>query len=249
LRRAVPSFTVEIRRRSGRATTLSPRAPSCSARSPQAEFGRESHRAPAVLFVAKDADASPVEVASAPKGRILPSLVRDEPLRRKLRDAAPTPAESASSSRAPKRPSQRKDQATKLLRNSSVSAHESQQVVEEKLTASRRMSRVQSDDGAGASPRGQTRALSQVGRDSRDLALGAMAKRFDKIAISRDDLSAEPLPDDQRSATRTDPAAPLSSRVDGRSPGSRKRTIMARHVFGDELKPGEWWKRRLLTSR
>jgi hypothetical protein len=249
LRRAVPSFTVEIRRRSGRATTLSPRAPSSATKSPQAEFGRESHRAPAVGFVAKEADPSRVEVASAPSGRILPSLVRDEPLRRTLRDAAPTPAEFAPSSRAPKRPSQRKDQATKLPQNSSVSTHESQQVVEEQLTASRRMSRVQSDEGAGASPRSRKRAPSQVGGESRDLALGAKAKRFDKIAIPRDDVRAQPSPDDQRSTTRTDSPAPLSTRVDGRSPGSRKRTIMARYVFGDELKPGERWKRRLLTSR
>jgi hypothetical protein len=29
----------------------------------------------------------------------------------------------------------------------------------------------------------------------------------------------------------------------------RKRTIMASYVFGDEGKPGERWKRRLLRSR
>jgi hypothetical protein len=29
----------------------------------------------------------------------------------------------------------------------------------------------------------------------------------------------------------------------------RKRIIMARYVFGDEDKPGERWKRRLLKSR
>ena len=248
MRRAVPSFTVEIRRRSGLAPTTSPRAPSSATRSPQAEFGRESHRAP-VGFVAKEADPSPVEVASAPKGRILPSLVRDEPLRRTLRDAPLTPAEFAPSSRAPKRPSQRKDQATKLPQTSSGSPHESQQVVEEQLTASRQMSPVRSDEGAGASSRAQTRAPSQVGGDSHDLALGAKAKRFNKIAVSRDDVRAKPLLDDQGSTTRTDPPALLSSTVDDRSPRSRKRTIMAHYVFGDALKPGERWKRRLLTWR
>jgi hypothetical protein len=205
LRRAVPSFTVEIRRRSRLATTLSLRAPSSETKSPRAEFDRGSHSAPAAGFVSKEADPSPVEVASAPSGRILPSLVRDEPLRLTLRDAPLTLAESAVSSRAPKRPSQRKDQATKLPHTSSVSPHESQQVVEEQLTASRRMSREQSDEGAGASPRAQTRALSQVGGDSHDLALGAKAERFNKIAVSRDHVRAKPLPDDQRSTTRTDP--------------------------------------------
>jgi hypothetical protein len=249
LRRAVPSFTVEVRRRSRLATTLSLRAPSSETKSPQAAFDREWHRAPAVGFVAKEVDPSPVEVASGPSGRILPSLVRDEPLWRTLRDAAPAPAESAPPSRAPRRPSvrpsQREDQATKLPQNSSVSAHEDQPVAEEQLTASRRMSRVQSDEG-GASPGGQTGAPSHVGGGSPDLALSARAKRSNKIATS---VSAKPLHNDQRSMTRADSPAAPSSRVDGRSPESRKRTILARYVFGDELGPGERWKRRLLTSR
>jgi hypothetical protein len=253
LRRAVPSFTVEIRRRSRLATTLSLRAPSSETKFPQAEFDRELHRAPAVGFVAKEVDPAPVEAASAPTGRILPSLVSDEPLRVALRDAAPAPAESAPISRAPKwpsaRPPQRKDQATKVPQDSSASAHERQPVVEEQLTASRRLSRVQSDEGAGASPRGQTGALSQVGGESHALALNAKAKRIDKNATSRDDVKAKPLRDDQRSATKTASAAPLASRIDGRSPESRKRTILARYVFGDALKPCERWKRRLLTSR
>ena len=33
------------------------------------------------------------------------------------------------------------------------------------------------------------------------------------------------------------------------SANGRKRTIMARYVFGNEDKPGERWKRRLLRSR
>jgi hypothetical protein len=48
---------------------------------------------------------------------------------------------------------------------------------------------------------------------------------------------------------RTDSPATLPSRVADRSPQGRKRTIVARYVFGDELKPGERWKRRLLSSR
>ena len=89
----------------------------------------------------------------------------------------------------------------------------------------------------------------QVVGESGGLALSAKAKRRNTIAISRDDLRAKPLPNDQRSAIRTDSLAMPSSVVDDRSPQSRKRTIMARYVFGDELKPGERWKRRLLTSR
>jgi hypothetical protein len=107
------------------------------------------------------------------------------------------------------------------------------------------MSRVQSDEGAGVSSRIATTEQSQVVGDSGALALRAKSKRIDKIAISRDDVRAKPLPDDQRSAIGTDSPVTLPSRVDGRSPESRKRTIVARYVFGDELKPGERWKRRL----
>ena len=123
MRRAVPSFTVEVRRRPRLATTSNPDAPSSETKSPQGGFDRESHRAAAAAFEAKKADPSPVDVASSPKGRILPSLVPEESLRRALQDAASTPAESEPPSRAPKRPRMRtsngKDQTSKLPRNSS----------------------------------------------------------------------------------------------------------------------------------
>jgi hypothetical protein len=59
--------------------------------------------------------------------------------------------------------------------------------------------------------------------------------------------------DEGASATPRDPTR-APSQVIGDSCGltlsakGRKRTIMARYVFGDEDKPGERWKRRLLRS-
>ena len=106
MRRAVPSFTVEVRRRPRLATTSSPNVQSPETNPPQAAFDRESHRAAAAVFGAKKVDHSPVEVAAShPMGRILQSLVPDEPLRRPLRDASLSAAESDPPSRAPKRPS------------------------------------------------------------------------------------------------------------------------------------------------
>ncbi len=253
MRRAVPSFTVQVRRRPRLATTSNPDAESSETRSPQARFDRESHRVATATFGAQKADPSPVDVASSPRGRILPSLVSNESLRRPLRDAAPTPAESAPPSRAPKRPSVRtlkgKDQTSRLPRNSSFSSDENAPVAEGRSTASRHPSSVQSDEGAGVSPRVATTAQSKLVGDSGSLELSAKAKGRDEIAISRDDVRTKPLPRDQRSAIGTDFPATLPSRVDDRSPQSRKRTIMARYVFGEELKPGERWKRRLLTTR
>src|SRR5271166_3596784 len=101
LRRAVPSFTVEVRRRPRLATTSNPDAQSSETRSPRAGFDRESHRVVAPPFEAKKVDQSLVDVAAShPRGRILPSLVPDEPLRRTLKDAPLSAADSDPSCRA-----------------------------------------------------------------------------------------------------------------------------------------------------
>ena len=249
MRRAVPSFTVEVRRRS-RLSTSNPDARSSETKSPRAGLDRESHRASAVTaatFEAKNADPSFVEVASTPRGRILLSLVPDEALRRPLRNTAPTPSDSDPPSRAPKRPpvrtSKGKDQASQLPRNSRLLSDENAPVAESVSTKRRQASSVQSDEGAGVPPRVAATVQSQVVGDSGGLALSAKAKRRNTIAISRDHVSAKPLPNDLEAD------CPRTSRVDDRSPQGRKRTIMARYVFGDELKPGERWKRRLLTVR
>jgi hypothetical protein len=253
LRRAVPSFIVEVRRRPRPATTSNPDARSSETKSPQVGFDRASHRPLAAAFEAKKVDPSPAEVASSPKGRILPSLIPDESLRRTFQDAAPTPAESDPPSRAPKRTpvrtSKRRDQASKSPRNLGFSSDESAPLAERASTTSHQTASVPSDDGAGVSPRDPTRAPRQVVKDNGGRALNAKAKRRNTITISRDDLRAKPLPNDQRSAIEADSPATIPSVVDDRSPQGRKRTIMARYVFGDEPKPGERWKRRLLTVR
>jgi hypothetical protein len=198
MRRAVPSFTVEVRRRPRLATTSNEDVQ--SSKPPQAPFDRASSAA-AAAFGAK-MDRSPVDVAPThPRGRILPSLVPDEPRHRLLEDAPVPATDSELPSRAPKRPSERArkraTQASKSQRNSSFSSEEHAPSAERPSTKSRRTSSMQSDEGAGAT----TRAPSQVVEDG--LAL---------------------------------------------STKGRKRTIMARYVFGDEEKPGARWKRRLLRS-
>ncbi len=231
------------------ATKSYPDAQSSETKLPQAGlFDRESHRVAAAAFEAKKVDQSPVDVAaSSPRGRILPSLVPEESLRRTLRDSALTTAESEPPSRAPKR----RDQASKSPRNSGFSSAESAPLAERLSTASRQTSSVQSDEGAGVSPRVATTEPSQAVGDSGGLALSTRARRRGEIAISCDDVGAKPLPSDQQSAIETDSPATHPSRADDRSPQSRKRTILARYVFGNELKlkPGERWKRRLLTMR
>ncbi len=118
-------------------------------------------------------------------------------------------------------------------------------LVERSSTESHRTSGVQSGEGAGASTSATTAPTQVAGGP----ALLAKAKRRERLPTSPDDFRAKPLPDDQASAMGTDSPATLPSRRDAQSPEGRKRTIMARYVFGNELKPGERWKRRLLASR
>src|SRR5271165_4551728 len=53
------------------------------------------------------------------------------------------------------------------------------------------------------------------------------------------------LPKTEASSRERTPWARSRLAVDDVSRPKRKRTIMGRYVFGDELKPGERWKRRL----
>jgi hypothetical protein len=203
LRRGIPSFTVEVRRRPRLTTTSNADVQSSETKSAQAAFDRASDRAAAAAFDAT-MNGSPVDVAAShPRGRILPSLVPDEP-RHRLLEGAPVPAADERPSRAPKRPSvrapKRATQASKSPRNSSFSSEEHAPSAEKPPTNSQRPSSMQSDEGAGAT----TRALSQVVEDAGGVTPSA---------------------------------------------NGRKRTIMARYVFGDADKPGERWKRRLLRSR
>jgi hypothetical protein len=206
LRRAIPSFTVEVRRRPRLATTSNPDVQSSETRPAQAAFDRESSGAAAAASGAK-MDRSPVDVApSHPRGRILPSLVPDEQRHRLLEDAPVPATDSERPSRTPKRPSvraqKRGDQASKSPRNSRFSSEEHAPSAERPSTNSQRPSSMQSDEGVGATPKDPTRA---------------------------------PVVGDARCVT---PSA-----------NGRKRTIMARYVFGNEDKPGERWKRRLLRPR
>jgi hypothetical protein len=202
LRRAVPSFTVEVRRRPRLATTSKPDVQSPETKSAPAAFDRESDRAATAAFGA-NMDSSPVDVApSHPRGRILPSLVPDEPRHRLLEDAPAPATDSERPSRAPKRPSvptlKRATRASKSPRNSSFSPEEHAPSAEGPSTNSQRTSSIQSYERAGAA----TGATSQAVEDGLTL-----------------------------------------------SANGRKRNIMARYVFGNEDKPGERWKQRLLRSR
>src|SRR6516164_2423218 len=102
MRRAVPSFTVEVRRRPRLPITSNPGAQPSQSNPPQAAFHRASDRTAAAAFGA-NIDGSPVDVApSRPRGRVLPSLIPDEPRHHLLEDAPVPATDSERPLRAPK---------------------------------------------------------------------------------------------------------------------------------------------------
>ena len=189
LRRAVPPFTVEVRRRPRLPTTSSPNLQSSETKPSRAAFDRESHRAAAAAFEAKNVDLPLVDVAASyPKGRILPSLVADEPPRSLLRDASPA-AKSERTSMSLKRPSVRplkgRAQTSEPPRNSGSSSAASMPLADRVSAASRPLSGARSEEGV--SPSVLTTAPGQVVGNSGGPALRAKAKRRDMMPIFLDD--------------------------------------------------------------
>ena len=246
MRRTVPSFAVEVRRRPRLAVTSKPNVQSLETKPPPAAFDRES----AAAIGTKKADKSSVDV-SAPKGRILPTLVAGEPPGRLLRDAPLSATESEPTSRAPKRPSVRpikgRAHTFRPPRNSESSSAESAPLADMLSAASCQPSTARA--GTGISPSDPTTEPSRLVGNSRGAALRAKEKREDKMPISHDEGRATPLLNDQRSAVGEGFLATPPSSLGEPSRRSRKRTILSRYVFDDELKPGERWKQRLLLTR
>src|SRR5271168_2405866 len=104
LKRNIPSFTVEVRRQPRRASNPSANGRLFEAASARTAFDRDAQRAADAVFEAKAPEQPlPDPAPSAPKGRILPSLVVDDAAARSFREdpaefdeSAPRPAKRRS---------------------------------------------------------------------------------------------------------------------------------------------------------
>jgi hypothetical protein len=245
LRRTVPSFTVELRRRPRLATNSSQNPRLSETTILQAPFERGSHRVAAAAFEA-NTSTSPGKVAPAqPTGRILHCLVPDEtPLgqpREVLLSSPSSDLTSVPQSRRRARASGGGDQTKKLPRNSESSPIEITAVQETRSTASHRSSSEPTGEMTGVTLSGSTVASNQVFDSSGGRAL---IRRETQVSL---DGSADPLVKDRRSDTKIDIVTTSVPTVVEPPRQTRQRNIMARYVFGEELRPGERWKRRLIT--
>jgi len=254
LRRTVPSFTVEVRHRPRLATNSSQGMPLLEATTRPTAFERESHRVAAATFEAKTSKqpSSDGDAASYPTRRILESLVPEKPPVGRLQGEL-SAATSNPKSRARKPPLVRarkdKDQTSTAPRSSEASSDLKGQMAESPSVASNRPTGMSPSDATDGSSGIPTATANRVVGNSGGPAPHPKARRRVQIPIALDARSAAVSANDQRSIAQTDSVGALETHVDDVSRPNRKRTIVGRYVFGDELKLGERWKRQLSKGR
>jgi hypothetical protein len=254
LRRIVPSFTVEVRHRPRLPTNSSQGVQSLETKTRPTAFERESHRVTAATFEAKPSNPPSSDgAASHPKRRILESLVPDKPPVGRFQDELLSAATSNPKSCALKPPLVRarkdKEQTSTAPRNSEASSDLKAQMAERPSVASNQPTGMSASDSTAGSSGIPTLTANPVVGDSGGPAPRPKAKRRVQIPIALDARRATVAAKDQRSITQTDSLGALKTNIDDVSRPNRKRTIMGRYVFGDQLKPGERWKRRLSKGR
>ncbi len=237
MRRAVPSFTVEVRHRPRLPTNASQNSQLSQIKARPAAFESEAHRLASATFAAAKTPGQPSGdgAASYPTRRILPSLVPEPP---------PNAQVSAATARARKphspRPAKGKDNGLSRMRAQSADGS---------LVGSVQSSGISVTDGATVSLGLAPATSRQLVGESGGPEPRQKAKRKVQTPIALDDSPPAVSGKAQRSVTRKDYPGAGAAAVDHPSHPDRKRTILSRYVFGDALKPGERWKRRLSKGR
>jgi hypothetical protein len=251
VRQTPRSFVVEVRRRRGRPTIVdatpgSGEAFRDGARDRAKEVGQSGGRE-RDQAEKQDFEFDPIR----PSGRILPSLIETspetlspaaaEPLRRRARaDSKPTkPTEVIAASVSAS------DRATP------PSGHAAAGCVIASRAAPRESAQAQSSDAPLAAALSPAGALVDSERSAVKSTASGKSRRWDdtmKAHPSSLGPQTAPSPIDVGPSPTPDAAKSSPKKFDGAS-RERQRSIMARYVFGTELKPGERWKLRLRRAR
>ena len=103
-------------------------------------------------------------------------------------------------------------------------------------------------DAAAVSPGMPTATANRVVGEPDGPPPRPKAKARVRMPIAPDASRADASAKEQLFIPRTEPLVALPRSVEDASFPNRKRTILGRYVFGDELKPGEKWKQRLRNA-
>lgn len=238
MKRPTPSFTVEVRRHPGRASTPGINTRLFDAKPVRSEFDRESHRAADAVFETKP----PIRTANLaettfPKGRVLESLVVE----------APKPV-------ADDRSDSPGDELARVFGRSKASASPKDASAP---TPRRRPEPPANDSSALAkaaelfSPRSKAKAETAPSPVAEPAGVPTPRVARKKPAPAKPSLRAKNKVASEVLKVAAVPATPAEppSAVTRVAPRLRKRMVHGRWVVGDEVKPGERWKLRLRKSR
>jgi hypothetical protein len=242
-------FVVEVRRHRGGPTTV-------EAKTNFEETFRGAprdavHEADQADVEANQAEKRALEIdPTIPSGRILPSLIESspwtlppataEPSRRRARSASSddkqTRLTKAIAANAPKR-RREPPPSSNVGAGSVIASHAAPD--ESPRARSNDSPHVVSESILPINP-GQIDAKSTTTKKPR--RRDGLLKAHMSPRVTRGPIDVEPLPNpDAR------PTSPTVS--EDHSPRKRRLSVMARYVFGTELKPGERWKQRLRRAR
>jgi hypothetical protein len=240
LKRNTPSFTVEVRRQPRRTSNSSTNGRLFETAPVRSAFDRDTQRAADAVFEVREPEQPLSDSASsAPKGRILPSLVVDDS---GLREDSRQEYESGETPGPPRRRSARLEKTAKPPRFRRQSASPTAEAPSAESvgygTAFEAAEAIFSSPSKPAATNEVDRPPLRKERKKRAKKPGPSA------AFSLAAWLAEPEPEMIEAA----PPAPPSP-VAEVAPKVRKRIIMGRYVFGDEPKPGERWRRPLRKTR
>jgi len=254
LKRPIPSFTIEVRRRPGRAANPGANPALFETKPPRGEFDRDTQRAVAAIFGPKSAEVASAAVSPSPsKGRILASLVSERPLENgpeaDLSLALETPRESPSAEGrrrlrevgAPLRRSRNRPTSTTDDRPHAPS--------QSPVATIEHFIQGQSEDVAPSSTR---QRLSPATRSGENASPKARPSPMGKTKSKQIVLTGKPpkvLSNGRASIPDVVVSQAPPAEGIGASVGPRKRTILGRYVYGDEPKFGQRWKLRLRKTR
>ena len=250
LKRAPPSFTVEIRRQQKR-TAVGVNPWWVQTKLAHSTFGGEPRRVAAPAPEIREVDAPAAEPpAPRPSGRILPNLADIE-----LQNNRPLEALSSEAAKIPviKSASERRSKAAtapgQVGRPPGRPKSSAAEIASPMNSAPTPLgsSIAGGLDEAPAIPPSRPFAppASTAARNSTS-ATPAGVTRPAKPSKSVASLHTPPSREALQPVIGADAPSVQTPSAAGRPPEDRQRKILGRYVFGDDFKPGERWKRRLL---
>ena len=241
MRRSIPSFTVEVRRASKRAASQKTQSWVTEASPQISELARFSHRAANTPFREMPAEVLTIEaVPPQGAGRILPSLIEEEPTERMLRENAEPEQEAALE--LPRRRGRPRHSAVRI----SFPPQSSQPTSELDASLADNRSEAQSPDDVA--PIKQT-VISRPGPRPDPVAPKICRKPASRKAIATASEHKQVVPSVAGQTVAAEMNIRTSSQSNALEGPARKRTVVGRQAVGDEFKPGERWKRLLRWKR